>query len=142
MVDVEKIMQDIRNEIKEKGLDKEILNFEPVAIPKSGQQYDCFDYLFFLDNVDKINRTCLIQPNKPVGGNVIARFVKKAIRKLTRFYVAPIVCDQSEFNVYVTRVVNSLRYYVDEEKKDKENIEELTRRIELLEKKLANSSLE
>jgi len=136
MVDVEKIMKEIREEIKEKGLDKEILSFEPDRSMQSSSTYDCFDYEFFIDNVNKINRTCFLQSNKPINGNPIAVFIKKTIRKLTRFYVSPIVCDQSEFNVYVTRAVNSIRYYVDEDRMYKERIEKLTERIEELEKQL------
>ena len=140
MVDVEKIMQEIRDEIKQKGLDKELLSFEPVRSKNISETYDCFDYEGFLDNVDKINRTCLLQPNKPITGNPIAVLVKKTIRKLTRFYIAPIVCDQSEFNVSVTRATNAIRYYIDECRKDKEQIEELLSRVEALEKQLKETS--
>lgn len=136
MVDVEKIMQEIREEIKEKGLDKEILSFESGRPKQSDYMYDCFDMDFLLDSIDKVNRTCLLQPNKPIIGNPISVLVKKTIRKLTRFYIAPIVCDQSEFNVYMTRAVNSFRYYIEENIKDKETISELVLRVEALEKQL------
>lgn len=136
MVDVEKIMQEIRDEIKQKGLDKELLSFEPVRSKNVSETYDCFDYDCFLENVDRINRTCLLQPNKPIVGNPLIVLVKKTIRKFMRFYIAPIVCDQSEFNVHVTRATNSIRYYIDECRKDKEQIEALLARVEALEKQL------
>ncbi len=136
MVDIGKIMQEIRAEIKEKGLDKEILAFESGRPKQSSHVYDCFDFDFFADNAEKMNRVCLLQPNKPITGNPIAVFIKKTIRKLTRFYIAPIVTDQSEFNICVTKVTNSLRYYIEEEKKDKQQIEKLIQRVETLEKQL------
>ncbi len=142
MVDIEKIMQEIRTEIKEKGLDKEILSFESDRPRQSSQVYDCFDFDFFVDNTERMNRTCLLQPNKPITGNPIAVLIKKTIRKLTRFYIAPIVTDQSEFNIYMTKVANSIRYYIQEEKKDKQRIENLLQRVEALEKQLAGKAEE
>lgn len=136
MVDIEKIMQEIRAEIKEKGLDKEILAFETDRSKQSSHVYDCFDFDFFVNSIERMNRTCLMQPNKPVEGNPIAVLIKKIIRKLTRFYIAPIVCDQSEFNICATKAANSVRYYIQEEMRDKQRIDELQNRIEALEKLL------
>lgn len=142
MVDIEKIMQEIREEIKKKGLDKEVLCFESGTPKQSGNIYDCFDYDFFVDNIERMNRACLLQPNKPITGNPISVLIKKTIRKLTRFYVVPIVTDQSEFNVYMTKVTNSLRYYIQEERKGKQSIEELLKRVEALEIQLKDKTQE
>ncbi len=136
MVDIEKIMKEIREEIKEKGLDKEILSFETSRPDKCGKVYECFDNDFFEDNVENMNHACLLSPNKPLEGNPIAVLIKKTVRKFTRFYIAPILNDQTQFNVSTTKAVNSIKYYIQEEKRDKQRIEELIKRVEALEKQL------
>ncbi len=142
MVDIEKIMQEIREEIKEKGLDKELPAFESGAPIRCGAVYECFDEDYFYENVEQMNQTCLIQPDRPIAGNPIAVLIKKTIRKLTRFYIAPAFCDQSQFNVAAVKAMNSLRYYIDEDRKSKARIDELAKRVEELEKRLESRGRE
>ena len=142
MVDVEKIMQEIRDEIKEKGLDKEILSFESIQPVHSGSGEDSFDYEFFIDNVNKANATCLIELDKPLQGNPVSVFIKRVVRKLTRFYIAPVVSTQAEFNAYVTRSINSIRFYIEEQMNQQEQLGELLKRIDALEAQLKKGGQE
>jgi len=58
-------------------------------------------------------------------------FVKKVIRKLTKFYVEPIVNDQNQYNAGVTRSMNEMRRFIRETQQENQ---ELKKRIEKLEK--------
>lgn len=140
MVDVEKIMQEIRDEIKEKSLDKDIPSFgecpRPNACSNIEMRDEEFDIDYFLDYVNRMNGIYWIQPNKGIGGKRVFRFIKKGIRKLTRFYIEPIVNDQTEFNVCTVRVVNSIRNYILKAREVNERMDKMTKRIEMLEEAL------
>lgn len=106
-IDVNSILHEIRNDIKEKGytnvlpffddsLDKQFLldimnDFSEISNIK--YHYDCFKSL------------CEIDPYKPLKGNKLIVFIKKIIRKLIKFYIVPIVEAQNNFNHSIVRVL-------------------------------------
>jgi hypothetical protein len=56
-----------------------------------------------------LNTHYYIQPYKELGGNPLKVFFKKVIRKLTKFYVEPVVFEQNEFNANTAKVLNTIR---------------------------------
>ena len=144
-VNIEKIMQEIRGEIKDKGINQEILEFDEFAEFDSGYRIDetsgKFDLLFFYGSMNKANAHYLYEFNRPIYGNPISVLIKKTIRKITRFYVQPLAIDQMQFNTYNIQALNCIRDYIIEQEKNKVLIDEMSKKIESLEK-LANNNRE
>lgn len=140
---IEDIMQEIRREIKEKGLTSDMLSFEDVPYKKAE------DMSAETGNLSKdaeislryINSRYSIQPYKELGGNLITVFIKKVIRKLTKFYVEPVVFEQNEFNGHAVKVINALNNSVGGENDSAAKLEEMMEKIEILELNQKNLSL-
>lgn len=139
-INVEQIMQEIRQEIKKRGLDKEVLSFEDIpftpqreALDIAGDPFSLEDFIF---NVDLMNENYAINPYRGVGGNPIVRLLKRIIRKFTTILVGPTATAQTNFNSFSVRSLNALRNYVIEEQKQTIRMVELEKRIEVLEKLL------
>ena len=101
-VNSEEIMKQIRAEISEKGLSADMLSFEDIPCRKPAQSTSAAKTLEWL------GAHCYIQPYKQLAGNAVSVFTKKVIRRLTRFYVEPVVFEQNDFNSNVVSAVSSL----------------------------------
>lgn len=106
-IDIEKIMEEIRADIRAKGYVNDIPSFETslVAVNPSGNFSLNTAELNF--EIGLMNQTWNVQAYRPVGKGIKA-FIKKVIRKLTKFYVEPIVKDQDDFNAHCVRAMNVL----------------------------------
>lgn len=146
-INIEEIMSQIKREIKEKNLTADMLSFEDVPYEKptdmsSGSSLeDCDSALTYM------NTHYCIQPYKELQGNPLKVFFKKVIRKLTKFYVEPVVFEQNDFNANTTKALNSLRSAVNtgsesSDMNDRLQVlelaqKELTKRIDSLERENA-----
>lgn len=132
-INIEEIMAQIKREIQEKGLTPDMLSFEdvpyskPVQVTREGgaSLADADDALAHM------NAHYYVQPYKPIAGNPVKVFIKKVIRKLTKFYVEPVVFEQNEFNANTVSVLNTFRGAIDGQ--SHQDRSELTGRIETLE---------
>jgi putative methyltransferase len=119
-INVEEIMAKIRQNIKDKGYveEEKINNFD--FTPKINEE-DNFRY-----DLDTLNRVWNVNLEREIlSRNKLFSFVKKVIRKLTRWYVVPMMQDQITFNSYAVRTINNLNKQIEElkkllDKKDKE----------------------
>ena len=146
-INIEEIMSQIKREIKEKNLTADMLSFEDVPYEKptdmsSGSSLeDCDSALTYM------NTHYYIQPYKELQGNPLKVFFKKVIRKLTKFYVEPVVFEQNDFNANTTKALNSLRSAVNTSSESSDMNDrlqvlelaqkELTKRIDSLERENA-----
>ena len=62
--------------------------------------------------------------------------LKKVIRRLTQFYVEPVVNDQAEFNANVVMAMDQVDAFIQENQDLKARLERQERRIAELEKQL------
>lgn len=122
-INIEEIMQEIRQEIADKGLTPDMLSFEDVPYQKaepvssgSLNSEEARNAMVYL------NSHFNLQPYKPLAGNPVAVFVKKVIRKLVKFYIEPLAEEQSNFNANTVRMLNAMQ----------ETIRQQDARIELL----------
>ena len=148
-VNIEKIMDDIRAEIKEKGYTSDVLSFTDVT-GKSTSRGETLTDCELMDTVETADSLALVPCDRPITGNPIAVFIKKIIRKFIRFYVCPTVDQQNEFNACVVtateatskRTVELTKKVTELEQKletaAKEN-EELRQRLDRLEKALTDN---
>lgn len=97
-INVEQIMQDIRNEIKEKGYSSSDLSFDDQwKIQETEiQGNDVKQELYALLN--ELERTRYIAYYRELNGNPIKIFIKRVVRKLNAFLLIPIVDEQNMFN--------------------------------------------
>ena len=137
-INIEEIMNEIRQNIKERGYDKEPLSFEDVAMSEPAVSEDThFSMTEFLTELNYMNRNCCNSLNVPVESrNSIGVFVKKMIRKCTRFIVFPIVNFQNAYNVSNVRCINQLKEYVVLMEGYTKRIEQLEKEVEELKKKV------
>ncbi len=125
-INVEEIMNKIRQNIKDRGYAEEekINNFD--FTPKISED-DNFRY-----DIDVLNRVWNINLEREIlSRNKLFTFVKKVIRKLTRWYVAPMIQDQITFNSYAVRTINNLNK---QNEKIRQILDEKDERIKKLEK--------
>lgn len=123
-INTERIMSEIRLEIKKKNKSTDILSFEDIP-------YKDTDGVLFSKNPEKavehLRSRSYVQPYHRINGNPITVFIKKSVRKIIDFHTEPIVSEQNRFNASVVMAVTSLR-----------NMQkQLIKRIETLEKENA-----
>lgn len=118
-VNVENIMQEIREQIKADGHDDSKLSFEDISPNSSKLGTEITSY-----NEEAMVKACAdmnihyevsvwhpLNSTKTVIGPCVT-FGKKVMRKLTRFFVQAIVEDQNCFNMHITRSMNQVRNYL------------------------------
>lgn len=101
-INIEEIMAEIKQKIKEQGLTADMLSFEDVPYKKNAQSGSASEAL------DYISTHYYIQPYKELQGNGVKVFFKKVLRKLMKFYVEPVVFEQNDFNANAVTVIKSL----------------------------------
>lgn len=138
-INIEEIMAQIKREIEEKGLTPDMLSFEDVPYKKPVQAAaepgaslsdagEAFAY---------VNAHHYVQPYKPLAGNPLKVFFKKVIRKLTKFYVEPVVFEQNSFNAAAVNILNVMKTTAEAHAgDDSENLLSRLETIELAQKEL------
>lgn len=134
-INVEEIMAEIRQEIKDKGYTPDMLSFrDPNA---AVEEYCEFDHDEFRDTIGFLEATKYVPWKNPTGHG-LKGFVKKVILKLVGPLIAPISDGQNTYNHQVTAAFTQLLGYVNQQNKQLEayskEIEELKKRLEKTEK--------
>lgn len=137
VIDVEKIMQQIRDDIKEKGYTNDMLSFYEVKIETDGVgSYNENEFKHILHN---INVRCSIPWYRDISQGGVTAFVKKVIRKLCTFLIAPMSDDQNFYNAEVAKEFNQVAGYITQ---TEEQLELYKKNIELLEEKISKLEAE
>ncbi len=127
-INIEEIMAQIKQEIRDKNLTPDMLSFEDVPYKKSVQVSGGASVGAADEALKYLNTHYYIQPYKELKGNPIKVFFKRVIRKLVKFYVEPVVFEQDDFNANTVTVLNTLRGAAESGASD-----EINGRIETLE---------
>lgn len=137
-VDVTKIMSEIRQKIKDEGLTPSMLSFEEIPMDKPSSELDT-DYNPYIlkQSAELLCSQNQLTPNKPIEGNPLVRLMKKVIRKLTQFYVVPIVLEQNTLNFHYANAVSQLYCFTQESEKLNIRLSELERQHIMDEKRIA-----
>lgn len=131
-IDVEKIMDEIRQEIREKGYDASMLSFQDVdgedELPLGQEEK------FRLEELERRVQEASLRAEVPwyyqAEGSLPVRLMKKVIRKLIRFAYVPIVENQNRENQVLAQSLRQLLAYV---KEQQERVEILEKRLEAVE---------
>lgn len=122
-IDVTKIMEEIRANIKESGADKIPLSFQDTSSGASASTLDeAVRYLAYNYEVTAYHM---------LEGGKIKRFIKKCIRKAGSFFVLPIVAQQNKLNYHYYMVCEAV-------KNQKTEIEDLEKTLAALEQRVAS----
>ena len=105
-INIEETMAILKNELQKKT---EAENRYDSMVGQMDGMYKTFDYAEYVGEIDKLNYHRQINAywelkstRKVLGG--VAVFFKKVIRRLTSFYVEPIVEEQNKVNEIVTNI--------------------------------------
>ena len=128
-INVQEIMKQIKKDIEVKGYTNDILSFDDVIVDAGSLNAKKFDKVKFNEDLYVANHEWEVNPYRPLQGNKISVFFKKAIRKTVYFFVEPIVMAQDGFNASLVRLMNQMGCYIDEQNKE---IAELKKQIEEL----------
>lgn len=152
-IDVEKIMEEIRENIKKRGYTPDMLSFNDVKtqMPENSGGVTTFNVHELRTQVQDTNLHCSLQYYAMIPSGGIKSFIKRSVRKLLRFLILPIVDEQNIFNGCAVRSLNQLEAYVQEQEEIhdqdtktmellEEKLESLTKRCEELEKRLAKEA--
>lgn len=140
-INVDEIVNQIRAEIKEKGLEPSMLSFEDVPFDKEVSHAEThFELSSLVQSADYMNARNQIEPYKEISGNPISVFIKKVIRKLVKFYIMPIMTEQNALNYHCANAINQVSCYV--QSNSKVDIEQLASKVDELELKLTATKLE
>ena len=129
---MEKIMEEIRREIAEKGYKEEDLHFEDIALSAdepSSLKYSRedaekqLDYLSFHSN----NPVFF-----PLSGNPVKTFVQRVVRRIFLFVIYPAFQFQNKHNATVTRFLKQSMNYMIENEMLKEQIQKQQEQIDRL----------
>ena len=98
-IDIEVIMKNIRETIKEKGYINEMLGFEDTdaLYELSAQENEKFSYEKFLVELDKVNQNYSIRYYRNVGEKGVKSFIKKSLRKVLSFLILPMAEETDGF---------------------------------------------
>ena len=128
-INVQEIMKQIKKDIEVKGYTNDLLSFDDVIVDAGSLNANKFDKVKFNEDLYVANHEWEVNPYRPLQGNKISVFFKKAIRKTEYFFVEPIVMAQDGFNASLVRLMNQMGCYIDEQNKE---IAELKKQIEEL----------
>ncbi len=131
-INIEKIMEEIRADIKAKGLVEDNLALNDVIL-YGGASGNAYTHDAYKDVVENALDKYYVESYKPVSGNFISKIIKKINRRLIAFYIEAIVIDQDEFN---KEVANSIALNYSKFKEDDERMKALEAKIFELQKKI------
>lgn len=128
-IDVTRIMEEIRANIKESGADKIPLSF---ADESSGASASTLD-----EAVRYLAYNYEVTAYRMLEGNKIKRFFKKCIRKAGSFFVLPIVAQQNKLNYHYYMVCEAVRNQKNEIEDLQKTLADLESKVDALEEKKA-----
>lgn len=140
-LNVEKIMEEIREEIRGKGYTNDILSFSDIMVDEKGVDVEKFERVRFNEELINLNMLWNVNPVRPIEkkpgikGKLICLY-RKIVRRCIRTYISPIVWEQDTFNATTVRVLNMVNLYMEENARLSEEVNRLKGEHEMLEKRV------
>ena len=126
-IDVTKIMEEIRANIKESGADRIPLSFRDTSSGASASTLD--------EAVRYLAYNYEVTAYRMLEGNKLKRFFKKCIRKAGSFFVLPIVAQQNKLNYHYYMVCEAVKNQKNEIEDLQKTLTSLEAKVDALEKK-------
>ncbi len=139
-INIEEIMDGIREDIKKRGLEDKDIAFEDIVLLGGGTG-NPYDKRAYKDEVFSLGEEMEVLSYRELSGNPISRIIKKINRRLIAFYIESIVDDQNKFNRDVHKLFNmNISRFNEEDDKIaslEKKLYESEKRIAELERKLS-----
>ncbi|MCH4031538.1 MAG: hypothetical protein LKG56_06555 [Lachnospiraceae bacterium] len=143
-VNVEEIMNEIREDIQKKGYKKDQLSFEDFSAGATGLTRYGFDEKTALEILSDASRQWQLTSWKPLTGGKVKRFFKRCIRHCAYWLMDPVLMDQSNFNSSSVKMMDQFVSYVDLRNSEtadmRKQISELQEEVNSLRKQLAEKN--
>ena len=98
-LNIEEIMSQIKKDIEVKGYTNDLLSFDDVIVDVSSMNVNKFDKVKFNEDLYVANHEWEVNPYRPIQGNKVTVFIKKAIRKTKRrFFVFNLMFSTIDIN--------------------------------------------
>lgn len=140
-LNVEKIMEEIREEIKEKGYTNDMLSFSDMIVDEKGGDVEKFERVKFSEELFNLNMLWNVNPVRPIEkkpgikGKLICLY-RKIVRRCIRSYISPIVWEQDTFNATTVRLFNLVNFYMEENMRLLEELNRVKESQDMLEKRV------
>lgn len=140
-LNVEKIMEEIREEIKEKGYTNDMLSFSDMIVYEKGGDVEKFERVKFSEELFNLNMLWNVNPVRPIEkkpgikGKLICLY-RKIVRRCIRSYISPIVWEQDTFNATTVRLFNLVNFYMEENMRLLEELNRVKESQDMLEKRV------
>jgi len=120
-IDVEQIMQEIRDKLKDKDDWTNLPSFESVPIPApqaapvpADSSPACPSPDGYAQEVDAMNRTWELVYAWPLSTNPIRRVFQRLIKRILKFLLIQLMWQQNEFNSHTVRAMNGTKGRIDD----------------------------
>ena len=134
-INVEKIMSEIRRGIEEQGLREEEIEFALSINGRNGEKgwnygaENVYSVQIMEENSQYINNHHNNPIFFPLQGSSFKVMVQKIIRKFTRFIIFGPFQYQNSFNLAVSRCIEQINCYINEQERDKQQILDLQKQL-------------
>lgn len=135
-IDVEKIMEEIRKEIRDKGYKEEDLDFSDIAITSARTVTAGYDQEELERQAAYLNANSQNPIYFPLSGNPVKVFFQKALRRCFLFVIFQAFQFQNKFNSSVTCFLNQVRNYQVENADLREKVQQQQEQLDMLQKEL------
>lgn len=113
-INIEEIMQEIREEIKEKGYKESDLSFLDIPVKSQNEvrMEEQFSEQRLRELLHLVNVSTDVRYYRNYTGNFFKTFIKKVIRKILAPLLFPLCQEQEQYNSSVTRTLNQMYQYI------------------------------
>lgn len=129
-IDVKKIMEEIRNEIREKGYSPDELSFKDVSIPEVCPENNENNALGLTAGIMEAAACQRVDLYYPLSGNALKKIIKKVLRKLIGLVLVPVTLEQDRYNAIMVRNMQIVQNHIEDQQRE---IEALKRQVNELE---------
>ncbi|MFI3237867.1 MAG: glycosyltransferase family 4 protein [Lachnospiraceae bacterium] len=125
-INIQEVMETLKKEIVETDYQYKVLDFKNVSVDTDiTKPEEVFELSKMLKYVHNVNKTCNINSNAPfqrAPGFVgwVKYMIKRVIRKVSRFYIEPIIEEQRQFNAHTVKALNQMASYIAEQESHEE----------------------
>jgi|GEM_PF-2008866 len=125
-INIEEIMEEIRQEIRDKGISGDLLDFSDPSL--GGFTVPLFNPQEMLMDLQAVHGNYYVDPVRPLGDGLKGK-IKKALRKSVLFYIKPMVEDQNLYNINVLDTLKQMYAYVCAQETYKKRMDRMLERI-------------
>lgn len=111
-INIEEIMEEIRQKIESRGYCQDIPAFEDISADVCIADIPGFSEKEFDSYLEQVKAHCEVQYYEPITDGRIKKLIKKIMRKLMSFQLVPMTVQQNTFNSFVLGSLRNVQNYI------------------------------